>query len=79
MVVTASGTLEADVLVAGEKIAAVLARAVTGEAGEEAAAQAMQEVREFEELDLHLLASDLPIDAYLDRGFQNWLRTTFDY
>jgi hypothetical protein len=40
---------------------------------------ALQEVREFEELDLHLLASDLPIDAYLDRGFQNWLRTTFDY
>jgi Protein of unknown function (DUF3619) len=40
---------------------------------------AMQQVREFEELDLHLLASDLPIDAYLDRGFQNWLRTTFDY
>jgi hypothetical protein len=39
----------------------------------------MQDVREFEELDLHLLASDLPIDAYLDRGFQNWLRTTFDY
>jgi hypothetical protein len=39
---------------------------------------AMQQVREFEELDLHLLASDLPIDAYLDRGFQNWLRTTFD-
>ena len=41
--------------------------------------QAVQQVREFEELDLHLLASDLPIDAYLDRGFQNWLRTTFDY
>ena len=40
---------------------------------------ALQEVREFEELDLHLLASDLPLDAYLDRGFQNWLRTTFDY
>jgi uncharacterized protein DUF3619 len=40
---------------------------------------AMQEVREFEELDLHLLASDLPIDAYLDRGFQNWLRTAFEY
>ena len=36
--------------------------------------QAVQQVREFEELDLHLLASDLPIDAYLDRGFQNWLR-----
>ena len=38
-----------------------------------------QQVREFEELDLHLLASDLPIDAYLDRGFQNWLRATFEY
>jgi len=40
--------------------------------------KAVQQVREFEELDLHLLASDLPIDAYLDRGFQNWLRTSFD-
>jgi hypothetical protein len=38
-----------------------------------------QQVREFEDLDLHLLASDLPIDAYLDRGFQNWLRATLDY
>jgi hypothetical protein len=35
----------------------------------------VQQVYEFEDLDLHLLASDLPIDAYLDRGFQNWLRT----
>jgi hypothetical protein len=34
---------------------------------------AVQQVYEFEDLDLHLLASDLPIDAYLDRGFQNWL------
>jgi len=39
---------------------------------------AVQQVREYEELDLHLLASDLPIDAYLDRGFQNWLRTSFE-
>ena len=36
---------------------------------------AMQQVNEFEDLDMHLLASDLPIDAYLDRGFQNWLRS----
>ena len=36
---------------------------------------AVQQVNEFEDLDLHLLASDLPIDAYLDRGFQNWLRS----
>ena len=41
--------------------------------------RAVQQVQEFEELDLRLLASDLPIDAYLDRGFQNWLRTTFEY
>ena len=35
----------------------------------------VEQVYEFEDLDMHLLASDLPIDAYLDRGFQNWLRT----
>jgi hypothetical protein len=29
--------------------------------------RAVQQVQEFEELDLRLLASDLPIDAYLDR------------
>jgi hypothetical protein len=38
----------------------------------------MQQVHEFEDVDLHLLASDLPIDAYLDRGFQNWLRTSYE-
>ena len=34
---------------------------------------AYQQTREIEELDAQILASDLPIDAYLDRGFQNWL------
>ena len=29
---------------------------------------------EVEELDALLLTDDLPIDAYLDRGFQNWLK-----
>lgn len=38
----------------------------------------VQQVHEFEDIDMHLLASDLPIDAYLDRGFQNWLRTAFE-
>ena len=38
----------------------------------------VQQVREFEDVDLHLLSSDLPIDAYLDRGFQNWLRTSYE-
>jgi len=29
---------------------------------------------ELEEIDAQLLTDELPIDAYLDRGFQNWLR-----
>jgi hypothetical protein len=35
--------------------------------------QVYQQTREIEELDTQLLSSDLPIDAYLDRGFQAWL------
>ena len=31
-------------------------------------------VAEVEEIDAMLLTDDLPIDAYLDRGFQNWLK-----
>ena len=34
---------------------------------------AYQQVDEIEELDTQILSSDLPIDAYLDRGFRNWL------
>jgi hypothetical protein len=30
--------------------------------------------KEIEEIDAKLLADDLPLDAYLDRGFQDWLR-----
>ena len=36
--------------------------------------QAYQNLRDIEETDAALLSSDLPIDAYLDRGFQNWLK-----
>jgi hypothetical protein len=36
---------------------------------------AWQELQELEDLDAQLLSSDLPIDAYLDRGFQQWLTT----
>ena len=32
-------------------------------------------ISDFEELDAMLLTDDLPIDAYLDHGFQNWLKT----
>jgi hypothetical protein len=33
-----------------------------------------QRATELEEIDSLLLTDDLPIDAYLDRGFQNWLK-----
>jgi len=36
--------------------------------------QQNQRVAEVEEIDAMLLSDDLPIDAYLDRGFQNWLK-----
>lgn len=29
---------------------------------------------EIEEIDAKLLSDDLPLEAYLDRGFQDWLR-----
>jgi hypothetical protein len=36
--------------------------------------QAYQQQSEIEDTDAAILSSDLPIDAYLDRGFQNWLK-----
>ena len=36
--------------------------------------QQNQRSAEIEEIDAQLLTDDLPIDAYLDRGFQNWLK-----
>lgn len=35
--------------------------------------QAYQLVNDIVELDTQILSSDLPIDAYLDQGFRNWL------
>jgi hypothetical protein len=32
-----------------------------------------QQTREIAEIDVEILTSDLPIDAYIDRGFQTWL------
>jgi len=37
--------------------------------------QSTQVVREIVETDAALLTSELPIEAYLDRGFQNWLHS----
>ena len=39
---------------------------------------AYQQLNDLEETDAAILSSDLPIDAYLDRGFQNWLKRTGD-
>ena len=36
--------------------------------------QSVQQVRDLEETDAAILTSDLPIDAYLDRGFPAWLK-----
>jgi hypothetical protein len=40
--------------------------------------QAYQQLNDLEETDAAILSSDLPIDAYLDRGFANWLKRTGD-
>jgi hypothetical protein len=40
--------------------------------------QQNQRAAELEEIDSLLLTDDLPIDAYLDRGFQNWLKKRAD-
>ncbi len=36
--------------------------------------QSVQQVRDIEETDAAILTSELPIEAYLDRGFPNWLK-----
>ena len=36
--------------------------------------QQSQTLAEIEEIDAMLLTDELPIDAYLDRGFQEWLK-----
>jgi Protein of unknown function (DUF3619) len=36
--------------------------------------QTAQQQRDIEDTDAALLTSELPIEAYLDRGFQNWLQ-----
>ena len=36
--------------------------------------QQNQRLAEIEEIDTELLIDDLPIDAYLDRGFEAWLK-----
>ena len=34
----------------------------------------LQRASEIAELDAQLLGSDLPVDAFLDKGFENWLK-----
>ena len=40
--------------------------------------QGYQQLRDIADTDAAILSSDLPIDAYLDRGFQNWLKNVSD-
>ena len=40
--------------------------------------QSVQQVRDLEETDAAILTSDLPIEAYLDRGFPAWLKHSTD-
>jgi len=40
--------------------------------------QEKQRLAEIAEIDAQLLTDELPIDAYLDRGFQNWLKKRAD-
>jgi hypothetical protein len=37
--------------------------------------QQTRTIAEIEEIDSMLLTDELPIDAYLDRGFQSWLKS----
>ena len=38
--------------------------------------QVLQRAGEIAEIDAQLLGSDLPFDAFLDSGFENWLKRT---
>jgi Protein of unknown function (DUF3619) len=52
---------------------AIIAAAAFGFQQWRAYQQLNDQVNEIVELDSQLLSSDLPIDAYLDQGFRNWL------
>jgi hypothetical protein len=41
--------------------------------------RALQQVQDLQDLDAQILSSDLPLDAYLDRGFVNWLKTDSEH
>ncbi|HEX8010609.1 MAG TPA: DUF3619 family protein [Casimicrobiaceae bacterium] len=38
--------------------------------------RSVQQARDIEETDAAILSSELPIEAYLDRGFQAWLKSS---
>jgi hypothetical protein len=41
--------------------------------------RAFQQVQDLQDIDAQILSSDLPLDAYLDRGFLNWLKTDSEH
>jgi hypothetical protein len=58
--------------------AALLIAAVIGVQQWQEGQRGAQETAEIAEVDASLLKSDLPIDAYLDRDFQAWLKRSPD-
>lgn len=69
------GHLSLDWLWPALRSAAVVLALALG-AGATAYWDSVQQAAETEEVDTALLADELPINAYLDRGFDTWLKRT---
>lgn len=41
--------------------------------------QLVEQAHEYAALDTQILSSDLPVGALLDRGFHNWLNTSYEH
>lgn len=73
LALTGGGTFGERRLVGGMRIGAGVVLLVAGILGYQYW-QAEQQARDIEETDAAILASELPIEAYLDQGFQAWLK-----
>jgi hypothetical protein len=64
-----------DALLPNSRIAAAMLAALVIAAGSSMLGE-WQHLLDLEEVDSALLADDLPIDAYLDRGFDTWVQNS---